>query len=122
MSDTEDARRAGYGLASAATLIGLLPMAAGHPPRWSALGIAIILALLATGVPRALSPLIWLSHQLGRLCAVVTVGLAYFAVLTPAALLARLLGRKPLALRPDRAAATYWIARAASGTDLRRQY
>jgi hypothetical protein len=37
--------------------------------------------------------------------------LFYFAVVTPVALVLRARGRQPLALRLDRDAASYWIAR-----------
>jgi hypothetical protein len=43
----------------------------------------------------------------------------FFAVLTPIGLVLRLVGRDRLRLRPDPAAATYWISRGA-GPDRRR--
>ena len=52
------------------------------------------------------------------------MGLLFFGVVTPIGLLMRLFGQRPLALDLDRNAATYWIAREASGAPgpMRKQY
>jgi hypothetical protein len=43
------------------------------------------------------------------------LGLIFYLVVTPTALLLRAIGKDPLRLRPDRAAASYWIAKAPPG-------
>ena len=56
---------------------------------------------------------IWmrLTHVMGVAMTTVVLCLAFYLVITPAALLKRLFGGRPLPLKPDRRAATYWISR-----------
>jgi hypothetical protein len=55
----------------------------------------------------------WL--KVGRFVGKIITGailvLVYYVVMTPAALLKRLFGGRPLPLQPDRKASTYWVAR-----------
>jgi hypothetical protein len=55
----------------------------------------------------------WLTtaHLIGKLVTTVVLTLAYYLVITPSALLKRLLGGRPLPMRPDRHADTYWVDR-----------
>lgn len=78
-------------------------------------------ALLGFGfvlMPGILRPVhgAWLkaAHFMGRAVTLAVLALAYYGVITPAALLKRLFGGRPLPLRPDRGASSYWIARAES--------
>jgi hypothetical protein len=55
----------------------------------------------------------------------VILALLFLLVITPLALAMRLLGKRPLRLKPAPAAATYWIARepaAGAASDMRRQF
>ena len=55
----------------------------------------------------------WLkvAHFIGRALTTLMLTLAYFLVITPAALLKRIFGGRPLPLRPDKKASTYWVDR-----------
>jgi hypothetical protein len=55
----------------------------------------------------------WLkcAHFLGRAVNVLMLTFAYFLVITPAAWLKRLFGGRPLPVRPDPEAFTYWVER-----------
>jgi hypothetical protein len=55
----------------------------------------------------------WLkvAHFIGRALTAIMLTAVYFLVITPAAFLKRLFGGRPLPLRPDKKAATYWVAR-----------
>jgi ABC-type Fe3+ transport system permease subunit len=55
----------------------------------------------------------WLrvAHGVGRVITLLILALAYYLVITPAALLKRLFSGRPLPLKPDRKAATYWVER-----------
>ena len=77
-----------------------------------------ILACLCLGcllLPSPMRPLYvgWmrLSHALARLTTLVILGVAYYVVITPTALLKRLFGGRPLPISPDRSADTYWVTR-----------
>jgi hypothetical protein len=55
----------------------------------------------------------------------VVMGLLFFVTVTPMALLMRAVGKDPLALRRDDAAASYWINRTPpgpTGDSMRRQF
>jgi len=53
----------------------------------------------------------WLEDVAGRCVTVCLLVLAYYLVITPAGLLKRVFGGRPLPLAPDRDADTYWVTR-----------
>lgn len=65
--------------------------------------------------PKPLRPLHrgWLkaAHFMGRLMTGTVLTLAYYLVITPAALLKRLFGGRPLPTRPDKNLTSYWVSR-----------
>jgi hypothetical protein len=98
-----------------------LPLALG--------ALALALALLALVAPRVLAPLnrAWfaLGMLLARVVNPIVLSLLFFVVVTPYALVLRLLRRDALRLRPDPDAASYWIERDPPGPApdfLQRQY
>lgn len=91
----------------------------GREWAWIALGLAAALALLAAFAPGLLHGLnrAWhaLGLALGRIVTPVVVAILFFVVVTPMGLLMRALGKRPLNLRLDPRAATYWIERSPHG-------
>ena len=75
----------------------------------SVLGLGFIL------IPARLRPVytVWLkiAHVIGRIITMLVLTLAYYVVITPAALIKRVFGGRPLPLRPDKEATSYWVAR-----------
>jgi hypothetical protein len=76
------------------------------------------LATLGLGflvLPRPLAPVYqaWLkgAHIISTAFTTVLLTLSYFLVITPAALMLRLLRKRLLPLKPDLALTTYWISR-----------
>jgi hypothetical protein len=55
----------------------------------------------------------WLkcANLIGKTVNVFMLTFAYFLVITPSAWLKRLFGGRPLPVRPDRKASTYWVER-----------
>lgn len=51
------------------------------------------------------------AHLVGRMITATVLSLAYFLVITPSAWLKRLFGGRPLPVRPDRTASSYWVPR-----------
>jgi len=96
-------------------IIGLLPLLFGRAPRLWALAVAALFLAVALLVPGLLAPLNRLWLRLGlllhRVVSPVAMGIVFFGVITPMALVMRLLGKDPLRLRFDRNAPTYWIER-----------
>ena len=75
----------------------------------SALGLGFIL------LPHQLRPVFvaWLriAHFLSRVVTALILTLAYYLVITPAALIKRIFGGTPLPIKPDKNASSYWVAR-----------
>ncbi len=75
----------------------------------SALGLGFIL------FPHQLRPVFvaWLriAHFLSRVVTALILTLAYYLVITPAALIKRIFGGTPLPIKPDKNASSYWVDR-----------
>jgi len=76
------------------------------------------LALLGLGfilIPKPLRPLYtaWMkiTHVLGRIITSLILALAYYLVITPTALIKRVFGGRPLPLKPNQDASSYWVSR-----------
>lgn len=73
------------------------------------LGVGFIL------LPEVLRPVYtaWLAaaHMIGQIITAVALTLAYYLVITPSAIIKRLFGGRPLPVRPDKNATTYWVDR-----------
>lgn len=97
------------------TLLALLPLLKGHPPRPYFLPPALLFALLAWMRPQVLALPADLWHKLGillgRIVAPVIMGVIYFSFVLPTGLLMKAFGKDPLALRRDQRKDSYWIPR-----------
>ena len=75
----------------------------------SLLGMSFVL------IPSKTKPIysLWLriAHFLGRVVTTVILTLAYYLVITPAALIKRILGGAPLPIKPDKDCPSYWVTR-----------
>ena len=75
----------------------------------SALGIGFI------AFPRQLKGIYaaWLkvAHVIGRGITFLALVAAYYAIITPAALLKQVFGGRPIPLKPDKSASSYWVSR-----------
>ena len=102
------------------SVIGLLPLAFGHNPRWWALGIAGALLVVAIVWPRALGPVNRVWFRVARLISrfIITpllMAVLFYGVVTPTGLLLRLFGKDPLCRRYDGSVRSYWIRREPAG-------
>jgi hypothetical protein len=109
-------RRAFFGLSLAAP--------AASVTAGALLAAAVLLAILAAAAPRALRPLYLaltaLGLPIGFVMSYVILGVVYFGLFTPIALIFRLVGRDALCRKFDRGASTYW--RPHRATDEIRRY
>jgi predicted membrane metal-binding protein len=112
-----------FGLLFAAIFagLGLWPLLHGGAIRIWALVLGASFLLSALLWPRALS---WLNRMwmrfgllLNRIVSPVAIGVVYYLTLVPMGLVMRALGKNPLRLGFDRAAASYWIPREPPGPD-----
>lgn len=96
-------------------LVGLLPLLKHHPVRGWSLVVSGAFLILAFVKPALLHPLNVLWGRFGLLLNKVTnpliMGVLFYGVMTPIALIMRLVGKDPLRLKRDAAAASYWIER-----------
>jgi hypothetical protein len=112
-------RSFGLVMAGFFTLVGFWPLV--HRRDWRPWSVAVgaAFALVALAWPSLLSPLnkLWmrLGLLLSRIINPLVLGAMYYLVITPVSLILRLAGKDPLRLRPDRQAASYWIARQPPG-------
>ena len=78
-------------------------------------GSLSILGLLFILIPKQLQPvyLAWLkiAHLLGRIITTLILGLAYYLVITPSGLIKRLFGGRPIPIKPNKKASSYWVTR-----------
>lgn len=76
--------------------------------------------LLTFFIPNVLSPFnkawFWLGQTLGKIVSPVVLGLIFFVLITPVALISKLLGRDELKLRRPHSE-TYWVAPIGSSSD-----
>lgn len=96
-------------------LVTAWPLLDGESPRWALLLPALAVVALGQWRPDMLRPWNCAWFRLGlllhRIVAPLVFGLLFFVVITPTALVIRARGKRPLALHPDPAADSYWIAR-----------
>lgn len=111
-----------FGLVFAAffLLLSLLPFWHGGGLRiWAAL-IAIGIFAVAILAPKILAPLNHLWTKFGLLLhgivSPIALGILFFALFTPMAIVMRIAGKDPLRLRLDRDANSYWVERDPSGS------
>ena len=77
-----------------------------------------ILAVIGAGLFAMPSRLVgvyktWLkiAHFVGTVITMVVLALGFYLVITPSALIKRIFGGRPLPLKPDRNATSYWVPR-----------
>jgi hypothetical protein len=96
-------------------LVALLQLWTGSPAFWGWLAAAALFAGFALAYSRALRPLNVLWFKFGMLLhhvmSPVVLAIMFYAVFTPVGWCMRLAGRRPLSLRYDPQADSYWILR-----------
>lgn len=101
--------------------IGLFPLLDSNAPRWWSIGLSAAFLFAAFVYPKILAPLnnIWMKFGLllHRVVNPIILGVLFFLVITPIALLMRALGKRPLKLKSEPDAQTYWISRDPPGPE-----
>jgi hypothetical protein len=96
-------------------IIGLLPLLGAHSVRVWALVLSGVFMVLTLVAPGYLAPLNRLWARFGallhRIVSPIALAVLFFLVVTPIALLMRILGKDPLRMRLDPQAQSYWIVR-----------
>jgi hypothetical protein len=112
-------RSFGFVFTVAFAVIGLWPAMSGTGIRWWAIAIAASFLIAGLAKPSLLSPLNRLWTQFGlllnRITSPILMALIFFLVVTPIGLTMRLLGKRPLDLKFDPNARSYWIKRESPG-------
>jgi hypothetical protein len=77
-----------------------------------------VLAILGAGfviIPMRMTRVysVWLliTRLIGRVITTIMLSLGFYLVITPAGMIKRLFGGRPLPIKPNRDAATYWVKR-----------
>jgi hypothetical protein len=88
-------------------------------PRWWALGVAVVFAVISIWKPALLARpnRLWtkLGLLLGKIVSPIALGIVFYGVVAPIGLLVRITGKDPLRLKLDSSADSYWILRKPPG-------
>ncbi len=100
-------------------LLGVGPLLAGKPVlRWP-FAVSSTFLILALALPAALAPLNRLWFQLGlllhKVVSPIVLGVIFYLVITPFALVMRAFGADPMRRKFDRGTDSYWIERQPPG-------
>jgi hypothetical protein len=108
-------RSFGFVFATVFLIIALYPLLHAAGIRIWAVAVSGVFLLLAALVPQVLAPANRLWTKFGMLLhnivSPIALGILFFLVVTPTALLMKLFGKDPLRLRFDPAVDSYWIKR-----------
>ena len=100
-------------------LVSLWPLFERASPRLWAVAVAAAFALCAWLAPRVLAPLnrLWFrfGELLHRIVSPIALGIIFFGIITPYALVMHLFGRDALLLRRGSARQSYWVRREPPG-------
>ena len=111
----------GVVFAVVSALVAAWPLLDGMTPRWWALVVAAVFLGAGYFLPFALRPLNIVWFKFGMLLYKVmnplTMGMLFYFTVVPMGLVMRLMGKDPLARKPDPALKTYWIERAPHGPE-----
>jgi hypothetical protein len=116
-----------FGLAVGATLLALsfVPLIRHHPPRiWMAV-VGIVLGVLGAVAPKVLHAIkrgwLFLGFLLGLVVSPITLGILFYAVITPCGFLMRWFGGDPLRLRLSMLP-SYWRERTEPLSSMQDQF
>lgn len=121
-------RSFGLVIAAAIAIISLLPLWHGETPHYWGLALALGFAVAAFLAPAKLRPLNRLWHKLGltlhKITNPIIMGVLFFGVILPIAVIFRLRGADPLKLSFDKSATSYWTMRdtADAASDMSKQF
>ena len=110
-----------FGLVFAAVflIVAAWPLFFGGAPRWWAVALAALFALIAFVRPASLAPLnrLWLKFGLllGKVVSPIALGILFYGVLAPIGLVMRLAGKDPLRQKSNRSGDSYWLRRQPPG-------
>jgi hypothetical protein len=110
-----------FGIVFAAVflIVAAWPLWSGGALRWWAVAVAAAFAVMAVVAPQLLAwpNRLWLKLGLllGKIVSPIALGILFYLVFMPVGVLMRALGKDPLRLKRDEAAASYWIRREPPG-------
>ncbi len=100
-------------------VVAIWPLFGHESPRWWALGLAIVSAVVAGFKPALFAGpnRLWikLGLLLGKIVSPIALAIVFYFVVTPIGTLVRLTGKDPLRLKLDSRANSYWILREPPG-------
>ena len=102
-------------------IIGLLPLRHREDPRWWAVAIALSFLMVTLIRADVLEPLnirwMKLGLFLGKIMNPIFLGIVFFVVITPMAILLRIVGKDLLSMKLQSGAKSYWVPKTPSHED-----
>jgi hypothetical protein len=112
-------RSFGFVFAGFCAIVAAIQLWVGNLAFWGWVIAAVAFTVAAIAAPRVLRPLniVWFKFGmlLHHIVSPVVLGLMFYAVFTPIGLWMRLIGKRPLSLRFQRDAQSYWVLRKPPG-------
>ena len=106
-------------------IVGLLPLLKEEPFRIWSIVIAIIFLIFGLMNSKLLTPLnkLWFKFGLflGRIVSPIVMGIVFFAVVTPIALILKIMGKDLLNLKKSKIN-SYWIAKTGPKSKMKNQF
>jgi hypothetical protein len=101
------------------TAVALWPLRRGHPVRWWAVALAVLLLAVTALRPTLLHQfnLLWarFGTLLSRIMNPIVTAVLFYGIVTPFSWVMRMSGKDPLRLRFEKETGSYWIARTPPG-------
>jgi predicted membrane metal-binding protein len=112
-------RSFGFVFAAVCALVAGFQLWRGHTSFWAWVGAAAVFAAVALAAPMLLRPfnILWFKFGmlLHHIVSPIILVLMFFAVFTPTGWWMRMIGKRPLHLRFERDAKSYWVMRTPPG-------
>lgn len=119
-------RNFGYVFCVVFAALGLWPLITGGGVSVWLLLVALVIGIIATLIPRVLTPLNYLWFKFGLLLGVIispiAMAIIFFLVITPIALIMRAIGNDLLRQKIDKQAENYWIERKVMVGSMKNQF
>jgi hypothetical protein len=119
-------RNFGYVFCLVFAVLGLWPLLTGGEVSVWLLLLALVIGIIATLIPRVLTPLNYLWFKFGLLLAVIVspiaMAIVFFLVITPIGLIMRVIGNDLLREKIDKQADNYWIERKIEVGSMKNQF
>lgn len=114
-NDRKEWRKFGFGFSIILVVIGTIQLLWEHFIGFYFYGFAVVFGVVTLVFPKAVKPWLifftYLGRGIGWFTTRLVLCLVFYFLITPLAILRRVLGKKAMSMKPDPSCSTYWIRR-----------